>query len=289
MKISINVTNYSWDGPASMASDLRSLARAADDGGLETLWVNDHLTQADPTASADERDMLEAYTTLGFLAEATQRISMGAMVSPVSYRAPMLLIKAATTLDVLSGGRAWLGLGAGYPGEAQQLALSMPPTAERFDLLEDTLKLARRHWQGQAGPFAGRRVTVPAPDGRPLPVRPEGIPILVGGAGERRTLRLVAQYADACNVFDIPDGGATARRKLDVLRRHCEDVGRAFESIEKTVSARLGPDESAEEFSRRCDDLRDQGFEHVVTITPGPWSSERVTTVCQAAAMVAHL
>ena len=177
MKVSLNVTNYSWpDGPTQLASRLISLAAAAEDGGLDTVWVNDHLLQADPGAGPGERDMLEAYDTLSFLAGTTTRIGLGAMVSAISYRAPALLIKAVTTLDVLSGGRAWLGVGAGYPGEAERLALPLPPTGQRFDLLADTLALARHMWTGQPGPFTGKRLTVPDPQGVPAPPTRTGTP-----------------------------------------------------------------------------------------------------------------
>ena len=182
--MSLNVTNYSWPGrPSRLASRLTSLASAAEDGGLDTVWVNDHLLQADPGAGPDEADMLEAYDTLSFLAGTTTRIGLGAMVSAISYRAPALLVKTVTTLDVLSGGRAWLGVGAGYPGEAERLALPLPPTGQRFDLLADTLALARHTWTGQPGPFTGKRLTVPDPQCVPGPVRGGGVPVLVGGAG----------------------------------------------------------------------------------------------------------
>lgn len=288
MKVSLNVTNYSWpDGPAQLASRLTSLATAAEDGGLDTIWVNDHLLQADPGAGSRERDMLEAYATLSFLTGTTTRIGLGAMVSAISYRAPALLIKAVTTLDVLSGGRAWLGVGAGYPGEAQRLALPLPPTGERFDLLADTLALARHMWTGQPGPFTGKRLTVPDPQCVPGSVRRGGVPVLVGGAGERRTLRLVAEYADACNLFDIPDEGVTLRRKLDVLREHCDDVGRDYGAIEKTVSTRLGPEETADRFAERCARLAGWGLSHAVVITPGPWTARRLATLTSAARLVA--
>lgn len=289
MKVSINVTNYSWPGgPPRLPSELTSVAQAAEDGGLEAVWLSDHLLQADPTAAPHERDMLEAYATLGYLAASTARVGLGTMVTAVSYRSPALLIKAVTTLDVLSGGRAWLGLGAGYPGEAQRLALPLPPTAERFDLLADTLALARHMWTGQTAPFSGKRLRVPDPECAPSPVRPGGVPILVGGAGERRTLRLVAEYADACNLFDVPDEGVTLRHKLDVLRRHCDDVGRDYDGIDKTVSTRLGAEETSDQFARRCRALRDWGLTHAVVITPGPWTRDRLGTLATAARLVAE-
>ena len=283
MRISVNVTNYSWSGgTARLAEELAAIARAADDAGLDTLWVSDHLIQADPTSVPDS-EMLEAYTTLGYLAAQTERIRIGAMVTAVTYRPATLLIKAVTTLDVLSGGRAWLGLGAGYhEDEALAMDLPLPARAERFDRLEETLGLARQMWSGDASPFDGRHLRPQRPVGNPLPLTRPHPPILVGGTGERRTLRLVAEYADACNVFDIPDGGATVRRKLAVLARHCEAVGRPYDELEKTISTRLEPGESAAHFAERCAALAELGLDHAVVITAGPWTAEALATLAAA-------
>ena len=163
--------------------------------------------------------MLEAYTVLGHLSAVTGRIRLGVLVSPVTFREPALLVKAVTTLDVLSGGQAWLGLGAGYHlAEAEMTGLPMPPTAERFDRLDETLRLARRMFAGDPAPFEGVHYRATRPLNSPPPLSRPHPPILVGGTGERRTLPLVARHADACNVFDIPDGGATIRRKLACWR-----------------------------------------------------------------------
>ena len=227
MRVSISVTNYSWPGgPAEVADRLGEVAQAADDTGLDTLWLADHLLQADPSSRPTE-PMLEAYLTLGFLAARTRRVRLGAMVSAVSFRAPSLLIKAVTSLDVLSGGRAWLGVGAGYQAdEAAAMGLALPPTRERFELLEETLQLAQRMWRGDASPFRGRHLVLDGPLSSPPPLSRPHPPVLVGGTGEKHTLRLVARYADACNLFDVPDGGETIRRKLEVLRGHCAVAGR---------------------------------------------------------------
>ena len=283
MRLSVNITNYSWPGGTEvLGSDLARVVRAADAGEIDTVWVADHLLQADPTAVPDS-EMLEAYTALGFLAAHTQRVRLGTMVSAVTFRAPSLLIKEVTTLDVLSGGRAWLGLGAGYhEDEARAMDLSLPPLAERFDVLEETLELALRMWEDDRSPFEGRHLRLERPVGNPRPLARPHPPILVGGAGERKTLRLVARYADACNLFDIPDGGRTIRHKLEVLSRHCEEVGRPFEAIEKTVSTRLNPDETATAFAARCGALAELGLDHAVVITPGPWTEERVEVLAAA-------
>ena len=272
MKLSIAVTNYSWDeGPDQLASHLRDLAQQADDAGIDTLWVADHLLQMDPTAAIDE-PMLEAYTTLGFLAAATRRVQLGTMVTWATIRPPSLLVKMVTTLDVLSNGRAWLGLGAGYQAdEAAMTGVPFQPTAERFDRLEELLQLAAHQWDGDRSPFVGPYHQLTQPISEPPPVRRPRV--LIGGMGERRTLPLVARYGDACNLFDIPDGGTTLRHKLDVLARCCAEVDRDVDEIEVTLSSRLGPDEDAAQLADRCGDLTRTGIDHLVLVTNGPWSA----------------
>ena len=286
MRVSINLTNYSWPGgPQGLGRELARIAGEAEQAGVDTVWVSDHLLQADPTAGPGDTEMLEAYTTLGFLAARSQRVRLGTMVTGVTFREPALLVKAVTTLDVLSGGRAWLGLGAGYHGEeAEAMGLPLPPTAERFERLEETLRIAMRMWAGDEAPFAGRHYRLQRPAGSPPPLRRPHPPILIGGAGERRTLRLVARYADACNLFDIPDDGATVKHKLEVLARHCQEVGRPYEAIEKTLSTRLHPGEPAASFAARCAAAAALGIQHAVVVTPGPWTSEAVATLGEAIA-----
>ncbi len=283
MRISLNITNFSWPGGAAgLRSQLRRIAGAADAAGLDTVWVSDHLIQADPSSTPDA-EMLEAYTTLGFLAGQTERVRLGTMVSGVTYRPPALLIKAVTTLDVLSGGRGWLGVGAGYhEQEARAMGLELPPgpsgssgSTTRYGLRSRCGREPTRHSRAPTTGSSGRS-TSPRPLSRPHP------PILIGGMGERKTLRLVARYGDACNLFDIPDGGRTLTHKLAVLARHCEAVGRPYGEIEKTVSTRLEPGESAQSFAGRCAKLAALGIEHAVVITPGPWTEAAVATLAQA-------
>jgi F420-dependent oxidoreductase-like protein len=291
VRVSINVTNFSWPGGAShLRRALSELAHQAEAARVDTFWVSDHLLQADPTAGPGEKEMLEAYTTLGYVAGRTERVRLGTMVSAVSYREPALLIKAVTTLDVLSGGRAWLGIGAGYHGEeAGAMGLPLPATSDRFKQLAETLQLGLRMWAGDEQPFEGKQYRLMHPVAKPEPLQKPHPPILVGGAGETKTLRLVAQYADACNLFDIPDGGRTIKHKLEVLARHCETVGRPYDSIEKTLSTRLDANESAEDFARRCRTIAALGIEHVVVITPGPWTEPRLSTLARAIPMVAEI
>jgi F420-dependent oxidoreductase-like protein len=287
MRISLSVTNYSWPtGPPGLRSELLRLVRAAEDAGLDTVWVADHLIQADPSSTPDA-EMLEAYTTLGYLAAQTTRVRLGTMVTAATYRPASLLVKAVTTLDVLSGGRAWLGLGAGYQqDEAQAMDLPLPSVGERFERLEELLRLAKQMWAGDPSPFDGRHYRPQRPVNNPPALSRPHPPILVGGTGEHRTLPLVARYADACNLFDIPDGGATVRRKLAVLARHCEQVGRPYEEIEKTVSTRLEPGESPDRFTGRCAALAAFGIEHAVVITAGPWTEDAVATLGSVIAAV---
>jgi F420-dependent oxidoreductase-like protein len=284
MRVSIAVTNYSWPGgPDRLGSELARVTRAADQAGVDTVWVVDHLLQADPTAPPEDTEMLEAYTTLGFLAAQTERVRLGTMVSGVTFRPPALLVKAVTTLDVLSGGRAWLGLGAGYHGEeAEAMGLPLPPVTERFQRLEETLRIAAQMWAGDDAPFEGRHYRLGRPEGSPPPIQRPRPRVLIGGTGERKTLRLVAQYADACNLFDIPDGGRTVRHKLDVLARHCADLGRPYEQIEKTLSTRLEAGESSDAFAGRCAAAAALGVEHMVVLTSSPWTAEAMSTLAAA-------
>jgi F420-dependent oxidoreductase-like protein len=291
MRISISVTNYSWPaGPHRLSAELQRVAGSADEAGLDTIWVTDHLIQADPTAPPADTEMLEAYTVLGYLAAHTERVRLGAMVSPVTMRQPALLVKAVTTLDVLSAGRAWLGIGAGYHSdEAAALGLSLPAVTERFERLEETLQIARHMWAGDDTPIAGKHYQLARPHGSPEPVQRPHPPILIGGAGEQRTLRLVARYADACNLFDIPDEGRTIRHKLDVLARHCAEADRPYQDIEKTLSTRLAPGESTDQFVHRCAQAAALGIEHLVLITSGPWGSESLATLAAAVPAVRDL
>lgn len=273
MKLSINVTNFNYPGgPEAVREILFELASAIDAAGLHTMWVGDHVLQVDPFADLAE-PMLEAYTTLGFLAAATQQIKLGTMVTAATYRAAAVLIKAATTLDVLSGGRVWLGIGAGYnQQEADAMGLFLPPVPERFARLEETLQLAAQMWAGDPAPFHGHYLHLENPISNPRTITAPRPPILIGGTGPRRTLGLVAQYGDAANFFDIPDGGQRLRANLDTLAHHCADIGRDPNDIEHTVTTATAPDETAEHLAERCRALEDFGVEHIVLIPRGgPW------------------
>ena len=289
MRTSIAITNFSWSAGSAIEAELARIARIADDTGIDTVFLADHLVQLEPGTEPTE-PMLEAYTTLGYLAASTTRVRLGTLVAAVTMRPPAVLVKAATTLDVLSGGRAWFGIGAGYQqDEADGMGVPLPPTAERFEWLEDTLRLAHRMWSGDDAPFSGKRVHATRPLGSPPPVGTPHPPVLVGGTGETKTLRLVAEYADACNLPDLPDDGAQLRHKLTVLARHCAAAGRPLDAIEKTVSTRLAPDEPAASLLERADALAALGLDHLIVFTRGPWTPQTLTTVAAASPAIGEL
>jgi F420-dependent oxidoreductase-like protein len=232
MKVGLQLPNFTWPGgPARLPATLADIARTAENAGFDSLWVMDHFFQIS-MAGPPENDMLESYTTLGYLAAFTKRVKLGAMVAGVIYRYPGILVKAATTLDVLSGGRAYFGIGAAwYEQEAKGLGVPFPPLATRFELLEEALQITRQMWSPDDGAYRGRHNSLERTLCNPQPVSRPHPPILVAGGGEKKTLRMVAQYADACNLYGTVESiGA----KLDILRRHCDTLGRDYSTIEKT-------------------------------------------------------
>jgi F420-dependent oxidoreductase-like protein len=245
MKIGLQIPSFTWPGGESViASTLADIARTADAVGFDSIWVMDHFFQIRGVGRPEE-PMLEGFTTLVYLAAVTERARLGLMVGGIHYRQPGLWLKAATTLDVLSGGRAWFGIGAAWnEEESRGLGFPMPPLPERFALLEDTLRFVREGWRDDRGteaPFEGRTLHAERVLNSPQSLTRPHPPILVGGGGELVTLRLVARYADACNIFGNPD---QLRHKFGVLREHCEREGRDYGSIEKTnlSSVAITPD-----------------------------------------------
>lgn len=261
MKLGLHIADFTWDGgPAALGQQLGDVAARAEQAGFDRVSVMDHVWQIG-NLGPPEHEMLEAYTALGYLAAKTERVKLLTVVTAVVYREPGLLAKAVTTLDVLSGGRAMLGIGAAWnEEEARGLGLSFPSTAERFERLEEALQICKQMWSEDDGPYEGehyrleRTLNSPQALSRPHP------PILIGGAGERKTLRLVAEYADACNIFDTPE----LAHKLQVLRDHCERLGRDYAEIEKTAQVRfdLGPrGERVEQTIQHLQELADLGIE----------------------------
>jgi F420-dependent oxidoreductase-like protein len=261
MRIGLHIPDFSYPGGApTLAADLTRIATAAEDAGFARVSVMDHLFQIQ-TIGAPEQEMLEAYTTLGYLAARTSKVDLLTWVTAVTYRSPGLLAKMITTLDVLSGGRAMLGIGAGWnEEEVRGLGLSYAPTGERFERLEEALQICLQMWRGDEEGFRGRHYTLDRTLNSPQALRAPHPPILIGGGGEKKTLRLVAQYAQACNLFAGPE----VAHKLDVIRRHCEDVGRDYGEIEKTVLMRLqaAEDGSVDDVLRQLEEMAQLGIDY---------------------------
>jgi F420-dependent oxidoreductase-like protein len=254
MKLGLHVSDFTWPGgPAQLGANLATIAQAAEAAGFDRLSVMDHFFQIQ-MIGPPEREMLEAYTTLGYVAAKTSAIKLLTVVTGVIYRQPGLLAKEVSTLDILSGGRAMLGIGAAWnEQEARGLGFPFPPLAERFERLEETLQIILQMWSDNDGPYHGHHYHLERTLNSPQPLQRPHPPILIGGSGERKTLRLVAQYADACNLFDSPDVG----RKLDVLRSHCERLGRDYDSIEKTVITTFDVGENGERTRELLDRARE--------------------------------
>ena len=269
MKIGLQIPNFTWPGgPAKIASTLTAIARGAEDAGFYSVWLMDHFFQIS-MIGPPELDMLEGYNGLGFLAAVTNKVKLGTMVTGVIYRYPGILVKTVTTLDVLSGGRAYLGIGAAWnEAEALGLGTPFPPIGTRFEQLEEALQIAKQMWSPNNGAYRGRHnqltqtLCVPQPLSRPHP------PILIAGGGEKKTLRMVAQYADACNVYGPIE---TVRAKLEILKTHCQTLGRDYASIEKTTlgTVDLQPGKtSASEVIAQCKALADAGVQHAIFNMP---------------------
>jgi F420-dependent oxidoreductase-like protein len=253
MDIGLHVSNFSWpEGASGLAENLTRVVTTAEDAGFTRVSVMDHVWQINMIGPPEE-PMLEAYTALGYLAARTTKVELLAWVTAVTYRDPGLLAKAVTTLDVLSNGRAMLGIGAAWNGEESEgLGLFFPPTAERFERLEETLQICLQMWSGDESPYTGTHYRLGRTLNSPQALRRPHPPILIGGGGEKKTLRLVAQYAQACNLFAFDD----LTRKLDVLRQHCADVGRDYDEIQKTVMGPLDPGPNGEKVDELLEELQ---------------------------------
>jgi F420-dependent oxidoreductase-like protein len=290
MRVGLHIGKFDWPGsPTNIGEKLAVIARTADDLGFYSLWVMDHLfqlgSQYGTIHGPVEASMLEGYSTISYLAALTRRIKVGLLVTCNFFRNPGLLVKIVSTIDVLSSGRAVLGIGAGwFEREAKGLGLAVPSVRERFERLEETLQIAQRMWTGNVTPFYGKYYQLAEPLNSPQPLSQPHPPILIGGGGEKKTLRLVAKYANACNFVigtPIEEAGSLferreesfdkLRKKLTVLQQHCMAVGRSYSDIEKTVVTyiKLAPNamDSTEviEFCRQTAAL---GFQHVIFNMP---------------------
>ena len=255
-------------GTEALGPTLAATARTAEDAGCSTFTLVDHWFQVDGFASAQD-PMLEGYTSLGFLAAHTQTMTLGLLVTGVTYRHPGLLAKIVTTLDVLSGGRAQLGIGAAwYEREHKGLGVPFPPISERFERLEETLQICRQMWSGDDGPYQGRHYQLAETICSPRPIQQPGPRVLVAGSGERKTLRLVARYADACNMFAV--GPEVVAHKLEVLARHCETEGRDPASVAKTILAMQDPLPDVDTFLAGMEEYAKLGVTLVELMVAGP-------------------
>ena len=271
MKIGLQIPDFTWPGgPPRLGADLAAVARTADDAGFEFLAVMDHFFQIG-VIGPPEREMLEAYTTLGYFAGCTSRIKLLTLVTGTVYRHPGILAKIVTTLDVLSAGRAWLGIGAAWnEEESRGLGIPFPPVVERFERLEETLQICLQMWRGDQSPYHGRHYQLERPINSPQALSRPHPPILIGGSGERKTLRFVARYAQACNLFPSPE----LPRKLDVLRAHCEAEGRDYDDILKTCYFIFDVGEKGEKAGEIVDQLgglAEMGFQAAIGAVANVW------------------
>lgn len=281
MRIGLQVPSFTYPGGSeTIGPRLAEIGKTADEAGFSSLWVMDHFFQIGPVGDAEE-PMLEGYSALNYLAGMTRNVKLGTLVTGVNYRYPGILVKTATTLDVLSGGRAYLGIGAGwFEREARGLGVPFPPTAERFERLEETLQIAHQMWSGEVKPYEGRHFRLAETLNSPQVLSKPHPPVMIGGMGERKTLRLVARYADACNLFAFA-GTETLRHKLDVLRGHCEDVGRDYEEIERTALSTVNLAEgamSADDVIGHCRELAGAGIQHAIFNMPNVYEISPLQT-----------
>ncbi len=277
MRIGLQIPNFTYpDGPARLPDRLATVVRAADEAGFYSLWVMDHFFQIgsrdrQSTLGPPEDEMLESYSTLSYFAGLTRRVKLGALVTGVIYRLPGILIKTVTTLDVLSGGRAYFGLGAAWTElESRSLGVPFPAPKERLEREEETLQIALQMWSGDDRPFQGKYYQLERTLCSPLPLSKPHPPIMIGGGGEQKTLRLVAQYADACNLY-ARAGADTIRHKLDVLKRHCDKVGRDYGTIERTTlgTVWLASDKmSPKDVIAECRSLAELGIQQCIFNMP---------------------
>jgi F420-dependent oxidoreductase-like protein len=271
MRIGLQIPNFTWSGgPPELRAKIAEIARGAEDAGFYSVWVMDHFFQI-PMVGPAEHDMLEGYTVLGYLAGVTNRVRLGTLVTGVTYRRPGVLVKTVSTLDVISGGRAYFGVGAAwFEREHQGLGVPFPPLAQRFERLEETLRISKQMWSGEVAPFQGRHYGLAETLNNPQPISTPHPPILIGGGGEKKTLRLVAEYGDACNLFAFI-GTDALKHKIDVLKRHCEGAGRSYDEIERTTlgTVRLAPGAmSSSDVVRTCRELTELGIQHAIFNMP---------------------
>lgn len=274
MKLGLQISSFTWPGGADrIGPTLAEIAQAAEAAGFSSLWVMDHFFQIEMIGKPEE-PMLEGYSALNFLAAVTKTIRLGTLVTAAIHRYPAVLVKTVTTLDVLSGGRSYFGVGAGwFKREADGLGVPFPSMKERFERLEETVQIALQMWSGNLAPYSGRHYRLAEPLNSPQPVARPHPPIMIGGVGEKRTLPLVAKYADACNLY-ASEGAAVMHNRLEIIRRHCAAIGRSYQEIERTaigsIDLRKGA-MSAREAIEYCRAVADAGIQHFMISLPGDY------------------
>jgi F420-dependent oxidoreductase-like protein len=280
MKLAIHFPNFTFPGePASLAGSSAPTAKPPDEGGCETMTLMDHWFQMEMRAPATD-PMLEGYTTLGYIAGQTKRLKLGLLVTGVTYRYPGLLAKIVATLDVLSEGRAFLGIGAAwYEKEHLALGVPYPPISERFEMLEEAIQICEQMWSDDEGPYAGKHYQLAETICRPRPIQTPRPPILIGGSGEKKTLRLVAQYADACNLFDV--GFDEVQRKLAILDDHCDKLGRDPATIHRTAIAGMDPLADVDAFLTKMETYASLGIDQIWVSPPGSDPAAYVTQLSE--------
>ena len=272
MHIGLQIPSFKYPGgTAAIRPKLKEIVTTAEDAGFHSLWVMDHYYQIKGLFGESYNDpMVESYTTLGYFAALTEKAKLGVLVTGVIYRHPSVLMKMVNTLDILSGGRAYLGIGAAwYEEEAKGFGIEYPSTSERFEHLEDNLKLAKALWNGDEVSFKGQYFSAPAVTNNPRPLSKPHPPIMIGGMGPKKTLRMVAQYADACNFFEGA-GKGNMQSALDTLKAHCERLGRDYDTVEKTSlgTVHLSGDDTVDSVIQRIKELSAMGFTHTIFNMP---------------------
>ena len=269
MHIGLQIPSFRYPGgTAAIRPRLKEIVTTAEEAGFYSFWVMDHYYQIKGLFGEAYTDpMMEAYTTLGYFAGLTEKAYLGVLVTGVHYRHPSVLMKAVNTLDILSGGRAYFGIGAGwYEDESKGFGIPYPSTSKRFELLEDNLRLAKALWESDEASFEGKHLTAPAITNNPRPLSSPHPRIMIGGTGPKKTLRMVAQYADACNIFERVD----TQKALDTLKSHCETLGRDYNTIEKTSlgTVHLSGKDTVDSVINRIKGLSEEGFTHVIFNMP---------------------
>jgi F420-dependent oxidoreductase-like protein len=281
VKVGLQIASFTWPGgDAKIASTFADVGRTAEEVGFDSVWVMDHFFQLEGMIGPVDEPMLEGYSALSYLAGITERVTLGTLVTGIIYREPGFLVKTATTLDVLSGGRAWFGIGAGwFEREAKALGFMYPSMGERLARLEENLKIAKQMWAGDRGSFEGRHYQLAETINSPQTLQRPHPPIMIAGSGEKKLLKMVAQYGDACNLtMSLTPEELT--HKLNVLRGHCDDLGRDYDEIERTILFVVNLNEqSPADIVEQCRTYASLGFQHVMLFVAGAHELEPLRTL----------